>query len=221
MISNRGNKFAGNTTKYYKMAEGINFYENLKLCIEENFEFLKTYGFGDFEEEEIAFEMHFYIKNGLTTIDIWFEMTSKTPVWVTVNGYYTYLLEPDSPLDKQYAEQYAACTTNEQYVTLNKAYLRGIAGLLQRYPAVLMGDVAILKENSDKATAERERQQAAERIEKHIYTCYFTIGSGIECEEEAPSLEALKLSLQQFEDPSIRIIKVVDCYMNPVAFPWP
>ncbi|MVT12136.1 hypothetical protein [Chitinophaga tropicalis] len=202
-----------------------NFYDEIRLSVEGNFAFLRRYGFGDFEEQQIAYEVHFLAKNDLITINIWFEMTIETPVWVTVNGYYTSMLEPDNALDKQYtaqrAEIYANRSAREQFITLNKAYLQETASLLQKYPEVLMGDVTILKANSDKATAERERQQAAERIEKHIYTCYFTIGGGIECEEEAPSLEALRLSLQQFENPTIRIIEVVDCYMNPVPFPWP
>jgi len=216
------------------MADGINLYEDLKRCIEENFAFLKRYGFGDFEEQQIAFEIHSRTKSNFTSIDIWFEMTFETPVWVTVNGYYTSLLEPDNPLDLQYADKrvqiYRDDKTGrksgaEQYTAngrlLNEAYLQDIANLLQKYPEVLMGDVQMLKVNFAAARAERETQQAAERIEKQIYTCYFTIGGGIECEEEARSLEEMKRSLTQFENPSIKVIKVVDCYMNPVPFSWP
>lgn len=64
-----------------------NFFEHFKTTIYSEFDFLKNYGFSDFEEEEIAYEYHIIAKsNNNIVIDFQTEMISSTPIWITING---------------------------------------------------------------------------------------------------------------------------------------
>lgn len=64
-----------------------NFFEHFKTTIYSEFDFLKNFGFADFEEEEIAYEYHIITRsNNNIVIDFQIEMISSTPIWITING---------------------------------------------------------------------------------------------------------------------------------------
>ena len=64
-----------------------NFFEHFKTTIYSEFDFLKNFGFTDFEEEEIAFEYHIITRsNNNIEIDFQIEMISSTPICITING---------------------------------------------------------------------------------------------------------------------------------------
>lgn len=73
--------------------EARNFHSDIKESIEEHFSFLKAFGFSAFEEKQLAYEFHFETKNDAVLIDIWFEATASTPIWMTINGYHVDHLE--------------------------------------------------------------------------------------------------------------------------------
>lgn len=58
------------------------FYTDIKESIEKHFSFLKAFGFSAFEEKQLAYEFHFEAKNDAVLIDIWFEATTSTPIWM-------------------------------------------------------------------------------------------------------------------------------------------
>jgi len=62
-------------------------FEHFKATIYSEFNFLKNFGFTDFEELEIAHEYHIFTKsNNNITIDFQIEMICSTPIWITING---------------------------------------------------------------------------------------------------------------------------------------
>ena len=64
-----------------------NLFEHFKTTIYSEFDFLKNFGFTDFEEEEIAYEYHIITRsNNSIVIDFQIEMISSTPIWITING---------------------------------------------------------------------------------------------------------------------------------------
>lgn len=64
-----------------------NFFEHFKTTIYSEFDFLKNFGFTDFEEEEIVYEYHIITRsNNNIVIDFQIEMISSTPIWITING---------------------------------------------------------------------------------------------------------------------------------------
>ncbi len=64
-----------------------NLFEHFKKTIYSEFDFLKNFGFTDFEEEEIAYEYHIITRsNNDIVIDFQIEMISSTPIWITING---------------------------------------------------------------------------------------------------------------------------------------
>jgi hypothetical protein len=65
----------------------INLFEHFKTTVHSEFDFLKNFGFTNFEEEQIAYEYHIISKsNNNITIDFQIEMISSTPIWITING---------------------------------------------------------------------------------------------------------------------------------------
>lgn len=62
-------------------------YSDIKHCLFREFDFLKAYGFSDFEEEQIAYEVHFTCANdnGIH-IDVYFETISSTAINILING---------------------------------------------------------------------------------------------------------------------------------------
>lgn len=147
-----------------------NIYTDIQEIIRHNFQFLKDYGFSDFEEEQLAFELHFIAKNSFVKIDIWLEAISSSPIWVTVNGLFINHLELENPELKNYSkalkdnydalfQQYLKTNDKNFLVQLsdmyskvgkqiNEAYLKEISEIFQRHSEVLNGNLEVLKNNN-------------------------------------------------------------------------
>jgi hypothetical protein len=78
-----------------------NFFEHFKTTIYSEFDFLKNFGFNDFEEEEIAYEYHIVAKSSNNiVIDFQIEMISSTPIWITINGIHLEKIFDSHPIFK-------------------------------------------------------------------------------------------------------------------------
>lgn len=208
-------------------------YEDIRNMVARHFDFLKAYGFGAFEERQIAYEYHFEASSPEVTIDIWFEFTYETPVWVKLNGYFVQLIAPSLPLFADYLSQLEALYTTEDTTNscseqadsylrggdeVHDHYLSGISELLQRHPNILNGDMSLLEANAAIAAEEHERQRIADQRERGVYVCTFAMNDVAICEQAATSLEELRTILQAIWHPGMEIIEVVDSNGEPVPF---
>lgn len=87
-----------------------NIYTDIKESVIRNLSFLKSYGFKDFEENQLAYELHFVVKNDYVSIDVWFEAIPSTPIWIKINEYYLDNLELENVIliecERQRSEKY-------------------------------------------------------------------------------------------------------------------
>jgi hypothetical protein len=220
--------------------EKSNFYFDIKESIEKHFDFLKDFGFPKFEEEQIAYELHFKTKNNHITFDIWVEAIPSTPIWVKVNQYYLDSIELENQKIKDYHNQLKENydkifqkylkTNHSKYLTslskqyavnglqINDDYLKELSMLLKRHLSVLGGDLEILKLNAEVIKKESDLIIDKERIERGIYTLEFQFFASDEydCYEEFRDLKLIKPYL--VERPEIKIYRVLDCYLNELDF---
>lgn len=86
--------------------EETNFYEDIKESVNTIFAFLQSdFDFSNFQENRIAYEMHFEAKNDCVSLNIWFEAILTTPIWITINNYYVTYLEPENKIVQYYHKQ--------------------------------------------------------------------------------------------------------------------
>ena len=135
-----------------------NFFEHFKTTLFAEFQFLKDFGFSDFEEEQVAYEYHFVArtKNNIK-LDIQIELTSSTPIWTSINGIYLDNLFVPNSFFKEYSSELESIyrtidnpksITNNQNAfaekgfALNERYLSFVKSLLIENPEYLQ-DVSI------------------------------------------------------------------------------
>lgn len=174
--------------------EETNFYEDIKESVNTIFAFLQSdFGFSNFQENQLAYEMHFEAKNDCVSIDIWFEAIVTTPIWIKINNYYVTGLEPENEIVQYYylqidelyepapeqAENKCYQFEFSQYYkhgkTLNTLYLNEIANILRRHSSVFKGDFELLEANSLILAADYKKKIDQERIDKGIYTLEFQL----------------------------------------------
>ncbi|RKE56061.1 hypothetical protein [Sphingobacterium detergens] len=215
--------------------EETNFYTDIIESIKLIFSFLqKKYGFSDFEERQIAYEMHYEAHKDDIMIDIWFEAIVSTPIWAKINNYYIDNLELENENIKRYNKRLdeiydtieensdTKCFENKfsQYYKygqeLNTFYLTEIANLLKRYSSVLEGNFELLEANTQLLIAANKKETDALRIEKGTYTIEFQLFSKDDYDMyvEFDSLEDAKRYLS--EDDTIKVYRILDCYMNEI-----
>lgn len=135
-----------------------NFFEHFKTTLFEEFQFLKDFGFSDFEEEQFAYEYHFVAKSkNNIKLDIQIELTSSTPIWTSINGIYLENLFVQNSFFKEYSSELESIyrtidnpknITNNQNAfaekgfVLNERYLSFVKSLLIENPEYLQ-DVSI------------------------------------------------------------------------------
>lgn len=214
------------------------FYIDIKQSIEEHFSFLEAFGFTTFEEKQLAYEFHFEAKNDAVLIDIWFEATASTPIWMTINGYYVDHLEPKNlklkayqvALKENYNKSFEQYLENNQTVFLNQiaeqnavngkeinnSYLKELSEIIKRNITVLNGNLEVLKSNTEIIQKAFEAEKAKERIKKGTYTLEYQFFSTDEYDayEEFNSLNELEKYLAERKE--IEKYRVLDCYMNEV-----
>lgn len=215
------------------------FYTDIKQSIEKHFSFLKAFGFSDFEEKQLAYELHFETKNNVVLIDIWFEATASTPIWMTINGYYVDHLEPENSklkvyqialkenYDKSFGQYLETNQTGflnqiaEQYAVngkeINDSYLKELSEIIKRNITVLSGNLEILKSNTEIIQKDFEAEKAKERIKNGTYTLeyQFLDTDDYDAYEEFNSLKELEKYLSEREE--IKKYRILDCYMNEVS----
>jgi|GEM_PF-1172384 len=218
-----------------------NIYTDLKQSIETHFSFLKDHGFSDFEENQLAYEMHFETKNDFVSIDIWFEATHSTPIWAKINQYHIDTLEPQNPIVKNYSvelkenyddlfQQYLQTNKKkflykiaEQYAIngkeLNDKYLKELSQILKRHLSVLKGDVELVKSNAEILHKEHELRIAKERIKNKIYTLEYNIFlssefTEYEFYEEFTALEDIRHYLSERDE--IKKYRILDWNMDEI-----
>ncbi|ASZ13311.1 hypothetical protein KTO58_07750 [Chitinophaga pendula] len=211
----------------------LSLYEDIREMIARHFGFLAAYGFGAFEERQIAYEYHFEASSLQVTIDIWFEFTYETPVWVKLNGYFVQLIDPSLPLFTDYIRQLEALYTSPGDVIrcsdladgylqggyeVYDRYLCGIAELLQRHTTILAGDMSLLEVNAAIAAEEQEQRRIAEQRERGVFVCTFSMDDVAIYEQEASSLEELRTILQEIWRSGMEIIEVLDGNGQPIPF---
>lgn len=213
-------------------------YSDIKESIEKYFEFLKDFGFSEFEEKQLAYELHFETKNSFVVLDIVFEAITSTPIWATINGYYLDYLELKNPKIEAYKtehkeaydelfKQYLKTSNNKilekiskQYEVngkeINDNYLKELSEVLKRHINTLSGDLELLKSNTETVEKERELSQAFERIRNGTYTLEYQIFSNDDYDafEEFGSIK----DIQQYlvEQIEIKKYRVLDCSMNEI-----
>ena len=152
---------------YSSNMEETNFYTDIKESVEEVFSFLQSdFLFSVFVERQIAYEIHFETKNNFVNVDIWFEATVATPIWIKINEFYVDNLEPNNNVIQNYSkklgELYEPLNENSDIVffefglsqyrkygkKLNLVYLTEIASMLKRHSSVLQDDFDLLKTNT-------------------------------------------------------------------------
>jgi len=214
------------------------FYIDIKESIEKHFSFLKAFGFSAFEEKQLAYEFHFETKNDAVLIDIWFEATASTPIWMTVNGYYIDHLEPENSKLKAYQvalkenynksfEEYLETNQTvflnqmaEQYAVngkeINDSYLKELSKIIKRNISVLSGNLEVLKANTEVVKKTFEEEKTWERIKHGTYTLEYQFFSTDEYDayEEFNSLKELEKYLAERKE--IEKYRVLDCYMNEI-----
>nr|WP_294784188.1 hypothetical protein [uncultured Flavobacterium sp.] len=220
--------------------KSANIYLDIKENITKHLEMLKTFGFSEFEEEQLAYEMHFKTHNQYVDLDIWFEATFSTPIWVKIGTYNIENLEPEneifkncnSALKENYDanfEQYLK-TGKKRYLTeiskqyllngkeINDKYIEEVGNVLKRYQdTVLKGNLEQLACNTQLMIDKNEEIKRQERIAKGIYTLEFDIWSvgEFQCYEEFTSIEDAENYLNS--DPEITTYRLFDCYGNKIA----
>lgn len=198
-----------------------NFYSDIKESIACHFAFLKELGFSDFEEKQLAYELHFEAKNTFVLLDIYFEANASTPIWVTIDGYYIENLELDNQKVKDYKsklkenydylfQQYldtnkrgGVVKISEQYAVngkeINDNYLNELSDVLKRHIGVLNGDLELLKSNTQIVKKAYELEKSNERIRKGIFTLEYQLFSkeGYDCFEEFNSIYEIERYLDE------------------------
>ena len=193
--------------------EENNFYTDISSSVKKIFSFLQTeFGFSEFKEKQLAYEIHLITKNKFATIDIWFEAISSTPIWAKINDYYIDNLELENSIIKEYQEKLSR-KYNKQ---LNDKYLNEISEILQRHPNVLHGNMELLQSNTEIIIHKNQLIKDKERIESGIYTIEYQFFSTEEydCYEEFENINKIKPFLA--ERPEIKVFRVLDCYMNEI-----
>jgi len=216
-----------------------NIHTDIKESIIRNFSFLKSYGFKDFEENQLAYETHFKTENDAVTIDIWFEAIPSTPIWIKINEYYLDNLELENLILKNYEKQ-----RSEKYDELfqsylkkddsaflekiqdayhkdgkkiNELYLNESSEIIKRNIEILSGDLEILKSNTEIVINKNEQLKSNERIKNKTYTLeyqFFPEGSIDDAYEEFSSLEELNDFLNEKDE--IVKYRVLDWNMTVV-----
>lgn len=220
------------------MAES-NLYTDIKESVIRNLGFLKSYGFTDFEENQLAYEFHFECKNDYVSMDIWFEAIASTPIWIKINQYYLDNLEPENAIlrecERQRSEKYDALfqrylkENNSLYLekikssyrehgkAMNELYLMECAEIIKRNIQILTGDLHILKLNTEKIATENHQRKALERIKNQIYTLEYQLfpqGSVDDAYEEFSSLDQLYAFLAERDE--IVKYRILDWNMNVI-----
>lgn len=134
-------------------------YTDIKHTLLREFAFLKEHGFPDFEEEEIAYEIHFTTANqdGIK-IDVFFETISSTSINIMINGAHFHEISSHQQVSSYYQKIGSLYDDNfkkyletnddtymkanfELYLSrgriLNELFLHAVAGILQREPSLL------------------------------------------------------------------------------------
>lgn len=215
------------------------FYTDITDSVKDIFSFLQSeFHFSEFEEQQLAYEIHLVAKNEFATIDIWFEATSSTPIWATINGYYINNLELKNRAIEDYRnelkqnydylfEQYLKTNKNifldkisKKYMLIGKhindKYLKEISNIIQRHNNILSGDIELLKSNTEITIKANELLKDNARIEAGIYTIEYQYFSKDEFDmyEEFKKISEIKPYLA--ERPEIKVYRVLDCYMNEI-----
>ena len=159
--------------------EETNFYEDIKERVNTIFAFLQSdFDFSNFQENRIAYEMHFEAKNDRVSIDIWFEAIVTTPIWIKINNYYVTSLELENEIVQYYHKQIDELYEPEpneaknkcfqfefsQYYkhgkTLNTLYLSEIANRLRKHSSVFKGDFELLAANALILAADKKKDKS-------------------------------------------------------------
>lgn len=202
-----------------------NLYSDIKESIQNNFIFLKLHGFKDFNENQLAHEIHFRTENDYISIDIWFEAISSSPIWITINGVYIecldientvlkecvirrnekyddffqlYLEEADDVYLEKIEESYA-----DNGKEINELYLKECSEIIKRNITILSGKLEILNSNTAEVS-NKKVQLASDAIaeNKKITLEYQVFPDGCidDAYEEFTSLDELNLFLKQRND---------------------
>lgn len=212
-----------------------NLHTDIKESVYQHFSFLKKYGFADFKEHQLAYEMHFKATNEIVTIDIWYEATYSTPIWITIDGYYienlalhneavkqyhkdfsntydalfkSYLEHNDHKYLKDIAERYAISGK-----TINDRYLAAISSIILENAEILNGDVTTLKKATAQTLAENQEKKRAYNVSNGIYTLEYDLWQGnsdYSFFEEFTTIPAIELYLKS--NPEIKKYRVLDAY---------
>ncbi|WP_343690964.1 hypothetical protein [Chitinophaga sp.] len=181
-----------------------NPYTATKQALGQYFRFLEAAGFPGFEEEQRAYEYHFLTRNVDVCIDIYIELISTTPVWVSINGYFIEDLEPDNEV-------------LHRNPIIIADYLQEVSAILQRHPAVLKGELDSMIKNEALRLRERENKAAAARIEKGIYTVEYSVFSNDDYHayEEFDDLDKMRQFISGLQPDGI--YRVLNPYMEEIS----
>jgi len=183
----------------------MNLHQDIKQSIHEHFDFLHELGFPEFQEKQLAYEIHFYTKREAITIDICYEQIHSTPIWITINGIHATLLDEENKIiqsiytkcDELYNanfKKYLKTDDKELLITnqelyqrigkqLNQDFITEVSNILQRNQHNLLDDGTELK----KIQTEREEILKIEKTNfakaNEIFTCEYN-WSGLICEHE-------------------------------------
>ena len=140
-----------------------NLFEHFKTTVQSEFDFLKNFGFTDFEEEQIAYEYHIKCKSNNITIGFQIEMISSTPIWITINGIniekifesYSFFKNDKTERDKLYNTNFneflhsdnSLYLKNNQQIFLEKGFLLN-ENYLKEIKSILLGNQNFLHDSS-------------------------------------------------------------------------
>jgi hypothetical protein len=213
----------------------LNLFGHIEAAIDRYFSFLQDRGFGRFQDRQLAYEYHFIASNDRVKIDIWFEATISTPIWVRIDDFYIESLEPENTVFKDLAQKRESLLLSnrsfddfvreenyERYRLfgrgLNDEYLQEAAQILQRNSHVLNGDFSRLTADLERQLIDRQSEEAIRKRQEKIYTSEFNSCFG-ECYYESKSIDEIATYLQaQSLEIGITNVRLYDWDNNLIPF---
>lgn len=204
-------------------------YKDIKESVIRNFSFLKSYGFIDFYETQLAHEYHFKTKNDNVFIDIWFEVVYSSPIMIKIENYYIDFIELENTVlgrcGKQRSDKYDGINYKklqqcyeDNGKLINEIYLKECSEILKRNLQVLNGNLEVLELNTKKELIKKEQLKIVKRIKDKIYTLeYEIVLDGISLGvafEEFTSVD--KLNCYLTEQKHIKNYKILDWNMEEI-----
>ncbi|MFD2562875.1 hypothetical protein [Aquimarina rubra] len=208
----------------------MNLHQDIKYSILKHFDFLKDVGFSEFEEKQLAYEIHFFCHREEVKLDICYELIYSTPIWITINGIDIMTIQKNNLLIKNiYEEKKSLYDSNfKEYLKSNKTeylkinekkyeavgkklndnLLQEVSRVLKDKGNLLLSDFSEIEKAEKQRLTEIENQKKEYLKENGIYTCEYN-WNGLICEHEG-TLREIEEHLMERKDMDLTEIVILD-----------